>query len=149
MNGPETVDEIQVGKQQLIDTVKKWVDLDNKSRKVAQMMKQIREEKKRQNAQMIAIMREYEIDNVDLKDGQIQYKRQNRREALSQKRLLEILSEHPGLKEQQVNELNQYVYEKRRVTEIESIVRKVDEVDEMGVKVKGKTKAKGNKMTNT
>ena len=149
MNAPETVDEIQVGKQQLIDTVKKWVDLDNKSRKVAQMMKQIREEKKRQNAQMIAIMREYEIDNVDLKDGQIQYKRQNRREALSQKRLLEILSEHPGLKEQQVNELNQYVYEKRRVTEIESIVRKVDEVDEMGVKVKGKTKAKGNKMTNT
>jgi hypothetical protein len=149
MNGPETVDEIQVGKQQLIDTVKKWVDLDNKSRKVAQMMKQIREEKKRQNAQMIAIMREYEIDNVDLKDGQIQYKRQNRREALSQKRLLEILSEHPGLKEQQVNELNQYVYEKRRVTEIESIVRKVDEVDEMGMKVKAKTKAKGNKMTNT
>ena len=41
------------------------------------------------------------------------------------KKLLSILLEHPQLNEEQVHGLNQFVFENRKVTEKESVVRKI------------------------
>ena len=109
----------------LIDTVKKWVEIDNKLRQVTEVAKKLRKEKKEKNEQMIRIMKENEIDNFEIKDGQIQYKKENKREPLTQKRLISILMEHPQLSEEQVLKLNQYVFESRKVTEKETVVRKM------------------------
>lgn len=109
----------------LVDTVKKWVEIDNKLRQVTEVAKKLRKEKKEKNEQMIKIMKENEIDNFEIKDGQIQYKKENKREPLTQKRLISILMEHPQLSEEQVLKLNQYVFECRKVTEIETVVRKM------------------------
>ena len=112
-------------KQLLIETVKKWVEIDNKLRQVSDVAKKLRKEKKEKNEQMIKIMKENEIDNFEIKDGQIQYKKENKREPLTQKRLISILMEHPQLSEDQVLKLNQYVFECRKVTEKETVVRKM------------------------
>lgn len=112
-------------KQLLIETVKKWVEIDNKLRQVSEVAKKLRKEKKEKNEQMIRIMKENEIDNFEIKDGQIQYKKENKREPLTQKRLISILLEHPQLSEEQVLKLNQYVFEGRKVTEKETVVRKM------------------------
>ena len=76
---------------------------------------------------MIHVMKAHEIDNFDLKDGQIRYKKEVKREPLSQKKLLEFLTKHPQLGEEQAKLLNQYVYDSRKVTEKEVIVRKVND----------------------
>lgn len=112
-------------KQLLIETVKKWVEIDNKLRQVTEVAKKLRKEKKERNEQMLKMMKDHEIDNFDIKNGQIQYKKENKREPLTQKKLLNILMNHPQLNEDQVHGLNKYVFDNRKVTEKESIVRKI------------------------
>jgi|TARA_B110000503_G_scaffold142128_2_gene237931 hypothetical protein len=116
--------QTSINKKELVDTVKKWVELDNKLRTANTATKKLREEKKLQNAQMIAIMKKHEIDNFSIKDGEIQYKKETRRETLTQKLLLSILTEHPQLSDDQAITINQYVYDKRKTIEKESVVLK-------------------------
>lgn len=116
--------QTSINKKELVDTVKKWVELDNRLRTANAATKKLREEKKLQNAHMIAIMKKHEIDNFSIKDGQIQYKKETKREALTQKLLLSILAEHPQLSDDQATSLNQYVYDKRKTTEKENVVLK-------------------------
>ena len=111
----------------LVDIVKKWVTLDNQIRALAKKAKELREEKKIQNAHMITVMKANEIDNFDLKDGQIRYKKESHREPLTQKTLMKILSKHPHLGTEQAKHLNQFIFDGRRVTEKEIITRKIDE----------------------
>lgn len=116
-------------KQTLVDVVKSWVILDNQIRAVNKKLKELRDEKKNQNQTMIEIMKANEIDNFDLKDGQIRYKKETKREPLNQKTLLRILSKHPQLGGDQAKHLNQFIHDSRTVTEKEVIVRKLDESD--------------------
>jgi hypothetical protein len=114
------------GKQALIDIVKSWVTIDNQIRALNRKMRELKNEKKIQNEKMITIMKANDIDNFDLKDGVIRYKKETKREPLSQKRLLEILSKHPQLGEEQAKHLNQFVFDRRKVTEKDVITRKVE-----------------------
>lgn len=113
-------------KQALIDIVKSWVTIDNQIRALNRKMRELKNEKKIQNEKMITIMKANDIDNFDLKDGVIRYKKETKREPLSQKRLLEILSKHPQLGEEQAKHLNQFVFDRRKVTEKDVITRKVE-----------------------
>lgn len=109
----------------LIDIVKKWVLLDNQINQLNKTLKQLKTDKKNVNQEMIDIMKQNDIDIFDLKDGQIQYKKETKRATLSQKRLLMILSKHPQLGEEQANALNDYVYQNREEITKESIIRKI------------------------
>jgi len=112
-------------KQDLIQTVKKWVHLDNQIKQVSTMLKTLRNQKKEHNEVMINMMKASKIDNLEIKDGQIQYKKYTKRESLTQKKLLHILSHHPQLQSEQVKMLNDYVYENRKVVEKDAVVRKM------------------------
>jgi len=117
-------------KDRLVNIVKKWVQLDNQINQLTKTAKQLKNEKKQINQDMIDIMKQNEIDIFDLKDGQIQYKKETKRVALSQKRLLTILSKHPQLGEEQVVELNDYIYQNREEVVKESIVRKINKANQ-------------------
>lgn len=108
----------------LLDRVKTWVQLDNQIRSLNARLKELRNEKKVQNESMIQLMKAHEIDNFDLKDGQIQYKRSSKREPLTQSRLLAILSTHPQFGAEQAKHVNDFVMENRQVVETDVIVRK-------------------------
>lgn len=120
----ETANDTQYTKKDLIETVKKWVQLDNQLKQLNAMSKKIRNDKKIHNQKMIDIMKANEIDNVELKDGQIQYKKYTKREPLTQKKLLEILLHHPQLQQEQVTMLNDYVYDNRKIIEKDVVVHK-------------------------
>jgi hypothetical protein len=89
------------------------------------MIKQLRSEKKTLNIEMIQIMKENNIDIFDLKEGQIRYKQEKKKEPLNQKRLLSILSKHPTLAETQIIELSDFIYQNRTETMKETIIRKI------------------------
>jgi hypothetical protein len=74
---------------------------------------------------MIHIMKQNEIDIFDLKEGQIRYKQEKKKEPLNQKRLLSILSKHPVLEESQIKSLNDFIFENRKEIVTETIVRKI------------------------
>jgi len=108
----------------LLDRVKSWVQLDNQIRTLNARLRELRNEKKIQNESMIQLMKEKEIDNFDLKDGQIQYKRASKREPLTQSRLLAILATHPQFGAEQAKSVHDFVMENRQVLETDVIVRK-------------------------
>jgi hypothetical protein len=110
---------------QLIDIVRKWVNIDNQLNKLNKLTKQLRLEKKNLNIDMIHIMKQNEIDIFDLKEGQIRYKQEKKKEPLNQKRLLSILSKHPVLEESQIKSLNDFIFENRKEIVTETIVRKI------------------------
>lgn len=117
---------IQSNKETLIQIVKDWVITDNQIKALNKKLRELRQAKKEQNTQMIEVMKANEIDNFDIKDGQIYYKKEVKREPLSQKTLLNILSKHPQLDDIQANNLNQFIYDSRKITEKDVIVRKMD-----------------------
>jgi len=110
---------------ELVEVVKQWVQTDNKLIQLNKMVKELRQEKKRWNEVMIQTMKNNEIDIFDIKDGQIKYKMEKKKEPLTQKKLLTILGKHPQLAVEQVDALNNFVYENRVETVKESIVRKI------------------------
>ena len=112
-------------KQALIEIVKSWVTVDNQIRALANKLKDLRKEKKAKNEEMIHVMKANDIDSFDLKDGQILYKKETKREPLTQKRLLDILAKHPQLGDEQAKHLNQFIYDRRKVTEHGVISRKI------------------------
>ena len=119
--------EFSMQQNNLVDTVRNWVQLDNQIRFAQKKLKELRDQKKQKNEEMIRIMKENEIDNFDLKDGQIRYKKEKKRETLTQKKLLNILLSHPQLGKNQAEQLNHFVFESRKVVENETITRRVDE----------------------
>ena len=110
---------------ELIDVVKQWVQTDNKLIQLNKMVKELRQEKKHLNEEMIRTMKQNEIDIFDIKDGRIQYKMEKKKEPLTQKKLFSILEKHPQLGKEQVQVLNDFVYENRSETVKESIIRKI------------------------
>lgn len=118
--------DIQTTKNELIKTVKSWVHIDNQIKQLSTMMKKLRSEKKEQNEKMIAIMKDNGIDNFDIKDGQIQYKKYSKRETLTQKKLMQILLNHPQIQEEQAQLLNDFIYENRKIEEKDIIIRKMN-----------------------
>lgn len=117
-------------KQALIDIVKSWVTVDNQIRALTTKLRDLRKEKKSKNEEMIKVMKANDIDSFDLKDGQILYKKETKREALTQKRLLDILAKHPQLGEEQAKHLNQFIYDRRKVSEHAVISRKIISVSD-------------------
>jgi hypothetical protein len=113
-------------KQSLIEIVKTWIHLDNQLKQMNKTIKKVREDKNQLSLMMIDNMKENNIDIFDLKDGQIRYKTETRREPLSQKRLVDILLKHPQFDEEKAAALNEFVYENRQTFIKESIVRKVN-----------------------
>ena len=112
-------------KQNLVNVVKEWVQVDNKIIQLNKVLKELRQQKKKWNEEMIATMKQNEIDIFDIKDGQIKYKLETKREPLSQKRLLAILEKHPQLGAEQAKIINEFVYDNRNEITKESIVRKI------------------------
>ena len=55
--------ESEYSKEDLIHTVKKWVQIDNQIKQLNTMLKKLRNEKKEHNTQMINMMKASQIDN--------------------------------------------------------------------------------------
>ena len=114
-----------VSTDNLTSIVKSWVVNDNQIRALNKKMRELRQEKKAHTEKMIDVMKQYEIDNFDVKDGQIHCRTQNHREPLTQKKLLSILASHPQMNEHQANLLGQYIYDSRKTVQRDIISRKI------------------------
>ena len=122
----ETAAKVEpVSTTNLTAIVKAWVVNDNQIRALNKKMRELRQEKKAHTEKMIDVMKQYDIDNFDVKDGQIHYRTQNHREPLTQKKLLSILASHPQMNEHQANLLGQFIYDSRKTVQRDVISRKI------------------------
>ena len=112
-------------KNKLMEIVRNWINIDNQLSKLNSMTRQLRLEKKKLNMEMIQVMKEKEIEIFELKEGQLRYKTEKKKEPLNQKRLLNILSKYPVLEETQKIALNDFIFQNRNEIVTETIIRKI------------------------
>jgi len=113
-------------KEQLIHTIKEWVRIDNELRILSKQQSIRKKEKQEMSESLIEIMRSNEIDCFDIKNGQIMYTKRNVKKPITQKALLNILSNYYKGNVEKAEEVNHFIMENREQVVKETIVRKID-----------------------
>lgn len=112
-------------KDQLIDAVKAWVQLDNELRDLAKLAKEKREKKKNISTELMDVMKNNEIECLDLNDGQICYKKTKSKKPLNKNSLLSILQKYFQNDDSRSKDIAQFILQNREVVDKESITRKI------------------------
>jgi hypothetical protein len=118
-------------KEQLINTIKRWVKIDNEIRALQKEQLARKNEKKKISSDLIDVMRTNNIDNFELKDGEIQYVKRNIKKPITQKALLGILSDYYKGDILKASEINNFINESREEVVKESIIRKINKTDDL------------------
>jgi hypothetical protein len=112
-------------KQQLIDSIKDWVRLDNDIRKLQAEISQRKNEKKRVSSRLMETMSANNIDCFDIKDGQLCYSKRNIKKPITKKGLFDILTKYYNGDLMQATQINDYIIENREDVVKETLVRKI------------------------
>lgn len=109
-------------KEQLVNTVKEWVSIDQQISLLQKEIKQRRDRKKQLTALLVNIMKTNEIDCFDINDGKIVYTQNRVKAPLNKKYLFECLtkyfSDDPTI---QIDEITQFILDNREITTKEQI----------------------------
>ena len=112
-------------KQQLIDSIKEWVKLDNAIRKLQSEISTRKNEKKNVSTKLMQTMNANNIDCFDIKDGQLCYTKRNVKKPITKKGLFDILTKYYNGDLMQATQVNEYIIENREEVVKETLVRKM------------------------
>jgi hypothetical protein len=110
----------------LVSTIRNWVKLDNEIRELKKEEDSRKKQKKQLTDKLIHMMKQNEIECVDIKDGQICYNQQTVKKAITKKNLLNILSKYFKGDTSRANEMNDFISSHREEVVKETIVRKIN-----------------------
>jgi len=112
-------------KNQLVQSIREWVRIDNEMRKLKSEVSKRRKVQKTISESLIRVMRDNEIDEFELNDGKITYNKRNVKKPITQKILLGILANYYQGDVKKAVEVNNYIMENREEVEVEKISRKM------------------------
>jgi len=107
--------------EQLKQTVREWVKLDNEIRTLNKEISARRNEKKIISKSLIDVMRSNKLDIFELKDGQLMYVKKNKKKPITQKQLLTLLSSYYKDDVAKAEEMHTYLMENREEVTEETI----------------------------
>jgi hypothetical protein len=113
-------------KEQLVKTIKDWVKIDNEIRALKKEETTRKKDKKILTESLMEIMKDNEIDCVDIKDGQLCYTQTNVKKPITKKNLLNILSKYYKGDVTMANEMTEYISNNREEVIKENITRKIN-----------------------
>lgn len=113
-------------KTQLIQIIRDWVKTDNEMRTLKSEVSARKKAKDALSARLMNIMKDNEIDSVDINDGRIEYASRKTKKPITKKMLLNILSNYYKGNTSMANEVNNFILSNREEVVKEVIVRKVD-----------------------
>tara|TARA_Y100000992_G_C21270227_1_gene496290 strand:- start:2695 stop:3042 length:348 start_codon:yes stop_codon:yes gene_type:complete len=109
----------------LIDTIKKWIKLDNEYKQLSSELSKRRKLKKELNSTLIDIMKKNDIDNIDTKDGtSIIYSSKIVKKPITKKLLSDILAKFYNNDLDKASQLNDFILDNRESEIKETITRK-------------------------
>lgn len=112
-------------KDQLIQTIKEWVKIDNEIRALQKEQSKRKTEKKKISVELMEVMRANQIDCFDINDGQLMYSKKNVKKPITKKNLMTILSTYCKGDVEKAAEMNDFILSRREEVVKESIVRKM------------------------
>tara|TARA_B100001057_G_scaffold501215_1_gene622092 strand:+ start:10430 stop:10780 length:351 start_codon:yes stop_codon:yes gene_type:complete len=114
-----------MNKEELLDSVKKWISLDDKIKNLGKEIKETREEKKDLTNVLLDTMKNNEIDCFDLAGGnKLIYQKTKTKKTLSKKHLLDALISFTK-NEQQAKNMSEFILNSREDQVKENIRRKI------------------------
>lgn len=113
-------------KEILVKNIRQWVKLDNEIRTLKKEENQRKNEKKEINNTLIEVMKNHEIDCIDIKDGQLCYTKKNVKKPITKKALLNILAKYFEGDIEKAEEANEFILNNREEVIKESITRKLN-----------------------
>jgi hypothetical protein len=112
-------------KNELISNVKEWVRLDNEMNTLKKELNIRKNEKKLVSASLMNIMKNNNVDCVDLKDGQLCFNQKTVKKPITKKSLFSILSKYYNGNDTKTSELQEFILNNRETIVKESISRKI------------------------
>lgn len=113
-------------KKLLIENIKNWVKLDNEIRELKKQEKVRKKKQDELSKSLIEIMKSNEIDEFDINQGKIVYKKKNVKKPITKKNLLDILSKYYDGDLTSAAKLNTFIMDNREETIVESITRTIN-----------------------
>ena len=113
-------------KDQLVDAVKNWINLDNELREISKIAKEKRDQKKSISVELMDVMKSNEIECLDINDGQLCYKKSKTKKPLNKDNLLKILQKYFKADDSRSTDITQFILNNREESDKESITRKIN-----------------------
>ena len=111
-------------KEELINLIKEWIDADNNIKKLQDVVKVKKEQKKNLTEDLLKIMKENEIECFDINKGKLLYTQRKTKKAVSKKTLLETLNNYFKDNEGLATDLTSFILDSREEKITETIRRK-------------------------
>jgi hypothetical protein len=111
-------------KEELIGYIRNWVTADTELKKLRMQMKTLNQEKKQMTNKLIEIMKDNDIDTIDMNDGKLQYKKTVVKSPISKKYLLTCLQNYYKDDNRMIEELSNHILDNRETKTYESIKHK-------------------------
>jgi hypothetical protein len=109
-------------KEQLVNTVKEWITIDQQMSVLQREIKQRRNRKKELTSILVEIMKTNEIDCFDINDGKIIYTQNKVRSPINKKHILECLSKYFGDNTDiHIDDITQFILDNREMKTKENI----------------------------
>ena len=112
-------------KEQLKNSIKEWVKIDNEIRTLNEELSKRKKEKKERSAELMTIMKKNEIDCFDIKNGQIMYCKKNIKKPMTKKLLMDVLSKYFKGDVTKASDVNNFILDNREEIVKETIIHKI------------------------
>ena len=111
-------------KEQLVNHIKEWIEIDNGISGLQKQIKQMRENKKELTSSLVNVMKSNEIDCFDINDGKLIYSKSKVKKLINKKTLLSALDNYFKEDSEMAKQLSEHILNSREETVKESIRRK-------------------------
>jgi hypothetical protein len=113
--------------ENLIQSIKTWMEIEKEIETLQKKMKELKSKKKTINVDLTNIMRNNNLDCIDVKSGQIRYVKNKVKKGINQKYLLSVMEKYYKNKEE-AQKICEYIQENREIQENEKIQFKKDKI---------------------
>lgn len=110
-------------KEELKDTIREWIQLDNEIKTLQTEMKARKDKKKNLSDKLVNIMRDNEIDCFNVNDGKLMYSQTKVKGTINKNYLLSTIAKCLDDQEQ-AQEITKFILDNRDIKVKESIKRK-------------------------
>lgn len=115
-----------MNKEELVSIIKDWIEIEKEITKINSELKQKRTAKKEFNEKIIVLMKQHQVEALNMSGGSILYKKTTGKKSLNKQSMVEILGKYFANKEVNVEELTKYMFDNREEKITESIKMKLD-----------------------
>lgn len=110
-----------MNKDELVHSIKEWIQIENELKELQKAAKERRQRKKELTTILVNVMRENEIDCFDVNDGKLMYTKNNVKSTLSKKTLLSSITNYFKDDPVQAKQLSDFIMQQRESKVKESI----------------------------